>query len=87
MCREAFAADIDKAVFPNAQGGPIMSQVAAKAVCFKEAATPEFSAYAHQVVANAAAMAGQIQEEGVRAVSGGTDNHLSSSTCDRWTRN
>ena len=76
MCREAFAADIDKAVFPNAQGGPIMSQVAAKAVCFKEAATPEFSAYAHQVVANAAAMAGQIQEEGVRVVSGGTDNHL-----------
>ena len=76
MCREAFAADIDKAVFPNAQGGPIMSQVAAKAVCFKEAATPEFSAYAHQVVANASAMAGQIQEEGVRVVSGGTDNHL-----------
>ena len=76
MCREAFAADIDKAIFPNAQGGPIMSQVAAKAVCFKEASTPEFSAYAHQVVANAAAMAGQVQQEGVRVVSGGTDNHL-----------
>ena len=76
MCRESFAADIDKAVFPNAQGGPIMSQVAAKAVCFKEAATPEFSTYAHQVVANASAMARQIQEEGVRVVSGGTDNHL-----------
>jgi len=76
MCRESFAADIDKAVFPNAQGGPIMSQVAAKAVCFKEAATAEFSTYAHQVVANAAAMARQIQAEGVRVVSGGTDNHL-----------
>jgi glycine hydroxymethyltransferase len=76
LCREAFAADIDKAVFPNAQGGPIMSQVAAKAVCFKEASTPEFSAYAHQIVANAAAMAARIQEDGVRVVSGGTDNHL-----------
>ena len=76
LCREAFAADIDKAVFPNAQGGPIMSQVAAKAVCFKEASTPEFAAYARQIVANAAAMATRIQEEGVRVVSGGTDNHL-----------
>jgi glycine hydroxymethyltransferase len=76
LCREAFATDIDKAVFPNAQGGPIMSQVAAKAVCFKEASTPEFAAYARQIVANAAAMAARIQEEGVRVVSGGTDNHL-----------
>lgn len=76
LCREAFAADIDKAVFPNAQGGPIMSQVAAKAVCFKEASTPEFSSYARQIVANAAAMADRIQDEGVRVVSGGTDNHL-----------
>lgn len=76
LCREGFAADIDKAVFPNAQGGPIMSQVAAKAVCFREAATPEFASYAGQIVANAAAMAARIQEEGVRVVSGGTDNHL-----------
>lgn len=76
LCREEFASDIDKAVFPNAQGGPIMSQVAAKAVCFKEASTPEFAAYARQIVANAAAMAARIQEEGVRVVSGGTDNHL-----------
>ena len=53
-----------------------MSQVAAKAVCFKEAATTEFSAYAHQIVANASAMATRIQQEGVRVVSGGTDNHL-----------
>ena len=76
LCREEFANDIDKAVFPNAQGGPIMSQVAAKAVCFREASTPEFAAYARQIVANAAAMAARIQEEGVRVVSGGTDNHL-----------
>jgi glycine hydroxymethyltransferase len=71
-----FAPKIDKAIFPNAQGGPIMSQIAAKAVCFQEAATEEFERYAHQIVANAAAMAEQIQEEGVRVVSGGTDNHL-----------
>ena len=76
LCRDGFAADIDKAVFPNAQGGPIMSQVAAKAVCFREASTPEFATYARQIVANAAAMAARIQEEGVRVVSGGTDNHL-----------
>ena len=76
LCQAGLAADIDKAVFPNAQGGPIMSQVAAKAVCFREAATPAFSAYARQIVANAAAMATRIQEEGVRVVSGGTDNHL-----------
>ncbi|HUO47078.1 MAG TPA: serine hydroxymethyltransferase [Acidimicrobiia bacterium] len=76
LCRESFAADIDKAVFPNAQGGPIMSQIAAKAVCFHEAANPEFQTYAGQIVANAQAMATQMQSEGVRVVSGGTDNHL-----------
>jgi glycine hydroxymethyltransferase len=76
LCRAGLAADIDKAVFPNAQGGPIMSQVAAKAVCFQEAATPAFASYARQIVANAAAMAIRVQEEGVRVVSGGTDNHL-----------
>ncbi|MDP3984526.1 MAG: serine hydroxymethyltransferase [Acidimicrobiia bacterium] len=76
LCKESFAADIDKAVFPNAQGGPIMSQIAAKAVCFKEAATAEFQAYAAQIVANAAAMSAQMQGDGVRVVSGGTDNHL-----------
>lgn len=70
------ANDLDKAVFPNAQGGPIMSQVAAKAVCFREASTPAFSEYAQQIVRNAQAMATQIQEDGVRVVSGGTDNHL-----------
>lgn len=76
LSKKAFASDIDKAVFPNAQGGPIMSQVAAKAVCFREASTPAFSDYAHQIVRNAQAMATQIQKEGVRVVSGGTDNHL-----------
>ena len=76
LCRQELAAEIDKAIFPNAQGGPIMSQVAAKAVCFREAATPTFEAYAHQIVANAASMAARMQEEGVRVVSGGTDNHL-----------
>ena len=72
----AFAKDIDKAVFPNAQGGPIESQIAAKAVSFQEAMQPEFHQYTEQIVANARAMAGSIQEQGVRVVSGGTDNHL-----------
>lgn len=71
-----FASQMDKAVFPNVQGGPIMSQIAAKAVCFQEAANEEFGVYAHQIVANAAAMSQKLAEEGVRVVSGGTDNHL-----------
>jgi glycine hydroxymethyltransferase len=70
LCQEAYAKKIDKAVFPNAQGGPIISQVAAKAV------TQTFSDYAHQIVANSQAMAARMSEEGVRLVSGGTDNHL-----------
>jgi glycine hydroxymethyltransferase len=76
LSKEPFAADINKAVFPNAQGGPIESQIAAKAVCFHEAAQPSFHEYTEQIVANARAMAKAIQEEGVRVVSGGTDNHL-----------
>ncbi len=71
-----FGSQMDKAVFPNVQGGPIMSQIAAKAVCFREAASKEFEAYAQQIVANAAAMSSRLQDEGVRVVSGGTDNHL-----------
>ena len=71
-----FGSQMDKAVFPNVQGGPIMSQIAAKAVCFLEAASKEFEAYAQQIVANAAAMSSRLQDEGVRVVSGGTDNHL-----------
>jgi glycine hydroxymethyltransferase len=76
MAKAELGSKVDKAVFPNAQGGPIMSQIAAKAVCFQEASTNEFEAYASQIVANAQAMAGRMQEEGVRVVSGGTDNHL-----------
>jgi glycine hydroxymethyltransferase len=76
LSTEKLARDIDKAVFPNAQGGPIESQIAAKAVSFHEAMQPEFHAYTEQIVANARAMAGSIEEHGVRVVSGGTDNHL-----------
>ncbi len=76
LSKDQYAQAIDKAVFPNAQGGPIESQIAAKAVCFHEASQPAFHDYTEQIVANAAAMAAAIQEEGVRVVSGGTDNHL-----------
>lgn len=76
LCREEHAAAIDKGVFPNAQGGPLNNHIAAKAVCFHEAAAPEYRAYAAQIVANAAAMADAVAGEGVRIVSGGTDNHL-----------
>ena len=76
LAKEEFGQQINKGVFPNVQGGPIESQIAAKAVCFLEASQPEFSEYTDQIVANAAAMAQQTQDEGVRVVSGGTDNHL-----------
>lgn len=74
--KEEYGAAINKAVFPNTQGGPIESQVAAKAVCFHEAAQSSFHDYTDQIVANAATMAETMQTEGVRVVSGGTDNHL-----------
>jgi glycine hydroxymethyltransferase len=70
------AKTIDKAIFPGGQGGPIVNQIAAKAVCFLEASRPSFAEYARQIVANAGAMAERMQAEGVRVVSGGTDNHL-----------
>jgi len=76
MCREEHATAIDKSVFPGWQGGPMMHSIAAKAVAFAEAAGDEFKAYSHQVVANAKAMATALTEEGLRIVSGGTDNHL-----------
>ncbi len=76
LCREEFAADLDKTVFPGLQGGPLMHVIAAKAVCFHEAMQPEFKTYAAQVVANAAAMAEVFLGAGFRLVSGGTDNHL-----------
>jgi glycine hydroxymethyltransferase len=76
LCLSDYAQAIDKGVFPNAQGGPINNQIAAKAVAFKEAATPEFRDYARRIVDNAAAMADQTMAEGIRVVSGGTDNHM-----------
>lgn len=76
MCKEEHAKAIDKSVFPAWQGGPMMHSIASKAVAFAEAATDEFKDYAHQVVANAKAVAETLTEEGFRIVSGGTDNHL-----------
>jgi glycine hydroxymethyltransferase len=76
LCREKFARDLDRTVFPGVQGGPLMHVIAAKAVCFKEAATPEFAAYQRQIVANARRLAANLAAAGFRLVSGGTDNHL-----------
>jgi glycine hydroxymethyltransferase len=76
LSNEKYATLIDKAVFPGGQGGPIINQIAAKAVCFLEASTPEFAAYARQILANAATMASRMISEGVRIVTGGTTNHL-----------
>jgi glycine hydroxymethyltransferase len=76
LCKEEHAKAIDKSVFPGWQGGPLMHSIAAKAVAFAEAAEDGFKAYATQVVKNAQAMAGTLAEEGLRIVSGGTDNHL-----------
>ena len=76
LCKEKFAAAIDKTVFPGVQGGPLVHVIAAKAVCFLEALQPEFAAYQKQVVANAAALAQSVAEAGFRVVSGGTDTHL-----------
>ena len=76
MCDEEYADDVDSAVFPGAQGGPAMHNVAGKAVGFEEALTPEFEAYARQTVANARALADQLHEHGFEIVSGGTDTHL-----------
>lgn len=76
MCKEKYAKAIDKAVFPGSQGGPLMHVIAAKAVAFREALSPEFKEYQTQIVRNAAAMAKRFTENGIRLVSGGTDNHL-----------
>jgi len=76
MCREEWGAKIDKAVFPGIQGGPLMHVIAAKAVCFKEALTEEFKQYQRDIVDNAAALADALVQNGLRLVSGGTDNHL-----------
>jgi len=76
MCREQFQKEIDRAVFPTVQGGPLMHVVAAKAVCFKEALDASFKEYQQQVIANAAVLARELGDHGFRIVSGGTDNHL-----------
>jgi glycine hydroxymethyltransferase len=76
LCREQFAKDLDKALFPGVQGGPLMHIVAAKAVCFKEAMEPTFAAYQRQIVVNAQRLASSLTDHGFRLVSGGTDNHL-----------
>src|SRR5579872_473789 len=76
LCKEKYGAAIDKVVFPGVQGGPLVHIMAAKAVCFREAATPEFVAYQRQVIANAKALAEGLQESGCRVISGGTDTHL-----------
>jgi glycine hydroxymethyltransferase len=76
LCREKYAKDLDRTVFPGVQGGPLMHIIAAKAVCFKEATSPEFAAYQQQIVKNAARLAAALQSAGFRIVSGGTDNHI-----------
>ncbi len=76
LCQERFAHDIDKTIFPGMQGGPLMHVIAAKAVAFKEAQTPEFKEYQRQIVKNAAALAAGLLKKGFRLISGGTDTHL-----------
>ncbi|MEN3337412.1 MAG: glycine hydroxymethyltransferase [Acidobacteriota bacterium] len=76
LCRSQYAKDLDRAVFPGVQGGPLMHIIAAKAVCFKEAMAPGFVEYQRQIVANARRLADALSGAGFRLVSGGTDNHL-----------
>ncbi len=76
LCRSEYAKAVDKAIFPGIQGGPLCHIVAAKAVCFHEAMTPEYKAYVKQLLDNCQALAETLNAEGFRLVSGGTDNHL-----------
>ena len=76
LCKEELAKKINSAVFPGTQGGPLMHIIAAKAVCFGEDLGEDFKAYQHQIVLNAAALADELQKQGLRLVSGGTDNHM-----------
>ena len=76
LCKQEYAKDLDRVVFPGLQGGPLMHVVAAKAVCFKEALHPSFKEYAQQVVKNAQALAETLMAGGLKLASGGTDNHL-----------
>ncbi len=76
LCKEEFAAKVDKAIMPGIQGGPLMHVIAAKAVCLKEAAAPEFKTYVQQIRKNASTLADGLTAGGLRLVTGGTDNHL-----------
>lgn len=76
ICKEKYAKDLDKTIFPGMQGGPLMHIIAGKAVCFGEALKPEFKDYANQIVKNAKVLAEELTKYGFRLVSGGTDNHL-----------
>lgn len=76
LCKEQYGAAINKAIFPGTQGGPLMHVIAAKAVCFEEAFSDSFKSYQHQIVLNANALSESLQKNGIRLVSGGTDNHL-----------
>jgi len=76
LCKQEYAAAIDKVVFPGVQGGPLVHMIAAKAVCFHEAMQPSFREYARQVVVNAKVLAQTLSGEGFRIISGGTDTHL-----------
>ena len=76
MCRAAFAKELDRLTFPGTQGGPLVHTIAAKAVCLQEAMEPSFKEYQKQIVANAKTMAAAVAKQGLRLVSGGTDNHL-----------
>ncbi len=76
MCKEEYAKDLDRSVFPGVQGGPLMHVIAAKAVSFGEALKPDFKTYQEQILKNAQALAASLTNAGLRLVSGGTDNHL-----------
>jgi glycine hydroxymethyltransferase len=76
LCKEKYAKDIDKSIFPGMQGGPLMHIIAAKAICFEEASKPEFKTYIDQVILNAKVLGNELTKYGFRMVSGGTDNHL-----------
>ena len=76
LCKEKYAKQIDKAIFPGIQGGPLMHVIAGKAVCFKEALEPEFKTYQEQVIKNAKVLAEELQKHGFKLLSDGTDNHL-----------
>ncbi|MBE6108371.1 MAG: serine hydroxymethyltransferase [Erysipelotrichaceae bacterium] len=76
LCKEKYAKELDKRIFPGMQGGPLMHIIAAKAVCFHEALQPEFKDYAAQIIQNCKALANELENQGFRLVAGGTDNHL-----------